>query len=174
MSPSHTAHTRPRRKAPDPKHADCVAVREVLKRVGDKWSVLLIATLADGPARFSELRSAIEGISQRMLTLTLRGLEQDGLVLRTVFPTNPPRVDYALTRLGRTLIVPLGALAAWAQKHQPDIQRARAAFEARPVLPARTQWRQPPEAGEDDDMPGPQGTGLEPRRQGPRAVRAAS
>jgi DNA-binding HxlR family transcriptional regulator len=101
-------------------------VREILNRVGDKWSVLVIVLLADGPKRFSELRRAIEGISQRMLTLTLRGLERDGLVTRTLYPTIPPRVDYELTRLGRTLLGPVQTLAAWAVKHRVEIQEARA------------------------------------------------
>ncbi|HVG61795.1 MAG TPA: helix-turn-helix domain-containing protein [Hyalangium sp.] len=108
----------------------CLAAREVLNRVGDKWSVLVIALLGDGPQRFSELRRSIEGISQRMLTLTLRGLERDGLVTRTVFPTIPPRVDYALTRLGRTLLEPVRALSAWAEKHREEIQAARDKFDA--------------------------------------------
>jgi DNA-binding HxlR family transcriptional regulator len=108
----------------------CLAAREVLHRVGDKWSVLVIALLGDGPQRFSELRRSIEGISQRMLTLTLRGLERDGLVTRTVFPTIPPRVDYALTRLGRTLLEPVRALSAWAEKHRQEIQDARDKFDA--------------------------------------------
>src|SRR5271170_3772639 len=89
----------------------CPAVREILSRVGDKWSVLTVAMLGDGPKRFSELRRSIEGISQRMLTLTLRGLERDGLVTRTVFPTIPPRVDYELTKQGLTLLEPIRALS---------------------------------------------------------------
>ena len=90
--------------------ADCRAVSDVLARIGDKWSVLVVSRLGDGPLRFSELRRSIGGISQRMLTLTLRGLERDGLITRTVFPTIPPRVDYALTPLGRDLLGPgLGA-----------------------------------------------------------------
>ena len=84
--------------------ADCRAVSDVLARIGDKWSVLVVSRLGDGPLRFSELRRSIGGISQRMLTLTLRGLERDGLITRTVFPTIPPRVDYALTPLGRDLL----------------------------------------------------------------------
>ncbi|MCY1016112.1 winged helix-turn-helix transcriptional regulator [Pyxidicoccus sp. MSG2] len=107
---------------------DCVATREILSLVGDKWSVLVIVNLGEGTMRFSDIKRAIEGISQRMLTLTLRGLERDGLVTRTVFPTIPPRVDYALTRLGRTLLEPVTALAIWAQHHKPEIQRAREAF----------------------------------------------
>src|SRR6266446_1938179 len=119
MSPSH-------------KHVSdsCLAVREVLNRVGDKWSVLIVGLLADGPKRFSELRRAIEGISQRMLTLTLRGLERDGLVTRTVYPTIPPRVEYALTPLGCTLIAPLIALADWATENQGTVEKARAKFDA--------------------------------------------
>ena len=109
----------------------CTTVREVLTRVGDKWSVLVIGMLGDGTRRFTELRRAIEGISQRMLTLTLRQLERDGLVGRTVHPTIPPRVEYALTPLGRTLREPVTALAAWAEAHRPDIEAARRAFDAR-------------------------------------------
>ena len=108
----------------------CPAVREVLHRVGDKWSVQIVALLGDGPMRFSELRRAIEGISQRMLTLTLRGLERDGLVTRTVFPEIPPRVDYELTRLGKTLLEPISALAEWAEEYRTSIQDAREKFDA--------------------------------------------
>ncbi|WP_240360391.1 winged helix-turn-helix transcriptional regulator [Pyxidicoccus caerfyrddinensis] len=108
---------------------DCVATREILSLVGDKWSVMVIVNLGEGTMRFSDLKRAIEGISQRMLTLTLRGLERDGLVTRTVFPTIPPRVDYALTRLGQTLLEPVTGLAVWAQRHRPEIQRAREAFQ---------------------------------------------
>ena len=110
-------------------HADCLAIREVLNRVGDKWSVLLIGILGDGPLRFTELKHRVEGISQRMLTLTLRGLERDGLVTRTVFATVPPRVDYELTPLGRTLLEPVNGLAAWADGHRADIQGARDRFD---------------------------------------------
>jgi DNA-binding HxlR family transcriptional regulator len=110
-------------------HDGCPAVREVLNRVGDKWSVLLIGMLGAGPLRFNELKHRVEGISQRMLTLTLRGLERDGLVTRTVFATVPPRVDYELTALGRTLLVPVQALAAWAGDHREDIQGARERFD---------------------------------------------
>ncbi len=108
---------------------DCVATREILSLVGDKWSVMVIVNLGEGPVRFSDLKRAIEGISQRMLTLTLRNLERDGLLTRTVHPTTPPSVDYALTRLGRTLLEPVSALAMWAQKHRPEMERAREAFE---------------------------------------------
>jgi DNA-binding HxlR family transcriptional regulator len=104
-------------------------VRDVLNRVGDKWSVQIVALLGDGALRFSEIRRSIEGISQRMLTLTLRNLERDGLVRRTVFPEVPPRVDYELTRLGKTLLVPIQGLAEWAAEHRTSIQDARAAFD---------------------------------------------
>ncbi|MGH9466142.1 MAG: winged helix-turn-helix transcriptional regulator [Terriglobales bacterium] len=101
----------------------------MLKQIGDKWSVLLIVLLRDGPCRFNQLRRAVEGISQRMLTLTLRGLERDGLVLRTVTPTTPPRVDYALTPMGRTLLGVLQQMADWAERHRPQIQTARERFD---------------------------------------------
>jgi DNA-binding HxlR family transcriptional regulator len=110
--------------------ADCRAISEVLGRVGDKWSVLVVTRLGDGPKRFNELKRSIGGISQRMLTLTLRGLERDGLVTRTVFPTIPPRVDYALTPLGRDLLQPVSALGAWALRNQAKIARARERFDA--------------------------------------------
>lgn len=109
---------------------DCRAVSEILGRIGDKWTVLVVELLADGPMRFSELRRTIDNISQRMLTLTLRGLERDGLVTRTVYPTIPPRVDYELTKLGRTLREPLTAIADWARKNRAAIAAARSAFDA--------------------------------------------
>jgi DNA-binding HxlR family transcriptional regulator len=109
---------------------DCRAVSEVLSRVGDKWTVLVVATLGDGPKRFSQLRRALGSISQRMLTLTLRALERDGLVTRTVFPTVPPRVDYELTGLGRSLLDPVNALSLWARKNRPCIEEARRRFDA--------------------------------------------
>src|SRR5664279_426545 len=109
---------------------DCRAVSEVLARVGDKWTVLVVSTLGDGPKRFNGLRRALGSISQRMLTLTLRGLERDGLVTRTVFPTVPPRVDYELTRLGKSLLEPVSALGLWARKNRPGIQDARKRFDA--------------------------------------------
>ena len=110
---------------------DCRAVGDVLARVGDKWSILVVSRLGEGSLRFNELRRSIGGISQRMLTLTLRGLERDGLVTRTVFPTIPPRVDYALTDLGQTLITMLQGLGAWAIEHRPTIVAARDAYDAR-------------------------------------------
>ena len=109
--------------------ADCRVISDVLSRIGDKWSVLVVSRLGDGPLRFNELRRSIGGISQRMLTLTLRGLERDGLITRTAFPTIPPRVDYALTALGRDLLNPVSALRAWAISNQPKIARAREQFD---------------------------------------------
>ena len=121
--------------------SDCRAVSEVLARVGDKWSVLVVTRLGGGPLRFNELRRSIGGISQRMLTLTLRGLERDGLITRTVFPTIPPRVEYALTALGRDLLQPVSALGDWALRNQGKIARARDQFDGaakRPLTPARS------------------------------------
>jgi DNA-binding HxlR family transcriptional regulator len=111
--------------------SDCRGVASVLARVGDKWSVLVIMLLGNGPRRFNELKRMIGGISQRMLTLTLRGLERDGLVTRTIFPTIPPRVDYELTDLGRGLSQPVQALGKWASEHQIEIGDARARFDRR-------------------------------------------
>ena len=116
--------------------SDCHGVASVLARVGDKWSVLVIMLLGDGPRRFNELKRMIAGISQRMLTLTLRGLERDGLVTRTVFPTIPPRVDYALTDLGRGLWKPVEALGLWARAHRAEIETARARFDGRNAGPS--------------------------------------
>ena len=110
--------------------ANCLATRSILARVGDKWSLLVVVQLGPAPLRFNEIKRAIGGISQRMLTLTLRGLERDGLVRRTVTPTNPPRVDYALTELGGSLSRPVGALGEWARAHRDAVEQARAAFDA--------------------------------------------
>jgi DNA-binding HxlR family transcriptional regulator len=111
---------------------DCRAVSDVLSRVGDKWTVLVVSTLGDGPKRFNELRRALGSISQRMLTLTVRGLERDGLVTRTVFPTIPPRVDYELTKLGRSLLEPVSELGSWARQNRSAIQEARRKFDTAP------------------------------------------
>ena len=116
---------------PDPNHADCRGVASVLSRVGDKWSVFVIMMLSDGPKRFNELKRMINGISQRMLTLTLRGLERDGLVTRTIYPTIPPRVDYELTELGHSLKEPVQHLGSWAFAHLAKIQTAREHFDKR-------------------------------------------
>ncbi len=117
--------------SPANNHESCLAAREVLNRVGDKWSVMVISLLGSKPLRFSELLRTIEGISQRMLTLTVRGLERDGLVTRTQYPTIPPKVEYALTPLGKTLLEPVKALGAWAEKSRTRIQAARDAFDGK-------------------------------------------
>ena len=109
----------------------CRPITDILNRVGDKWSVMVVMVLGGGPKRFSELKRAIEGISQRMLTRTVQALERDGLVTRTVFPTIPPRVDYELTDLGRGLSKPVLALGEWAMEHQTQIQDARMRFDLR-------------------------------------------
>src|SRR4030081_2819496 len=108
---------------------DCRGAASVLARVGDKWSVFVIMLLGSGPRRFNEIKRMIGGISQRMLTLTLRGLERDGLVTRTVFPTIPPRVDYELTKLGRSLLPPVSGLGLWARRNRAAIQDARRRFD---------------------------------------------
>ena len=112
---------------------------DVLARVGDKWTVLVVGVLGEGPSRFNALRRALGSISQRMLTLTLRGLERDGLVRRSVYPTVPPRVEYALTPLGRSLLEPVSALGGWAQRNRAAIHAARLRFDTAgraPLKPA--------------------------------------
>ncbi len=105
----------------------CRDIREILGRVSDKWTILIVGELNSGPVRFNELKRRIEGISQRMLTLTLRNLEQNGLVLRTVRDTVPPQVEYRLTPLGETLREPIRALASWAEDHMDDVRTAQRA-----------------------------------------------
>lgn len=120
MSPEHIQHP-----------GTCPAAkREILSRIGDKWSLEIVGTLWHGSKRFNELMREIGGISQRMLTLTLRGLERDGLINRTILPTRPPRVDYELTDLGRTLIEPVRALMTWAMDNEERIHACRAKFDA--------------------------------------------
>ena len=109
---------------------DICPIRDVLDRVGDKWSTLLVFTLAERSHRFGELRRAIPDISQRMLTQTLRELQEDGLISRTVHPTTPPSTEYALTDLGRSLVGPLAALARWAESRHDQIKQARAEYAA--------------------------------------------
>ncbi|EIM28702.1 winged helix-turn-helix transcriptional regulator [Microvirga lotononidis] len=109
---------------------DCGTVTEILSRVGDKWSVQVVVQLGEGPKRFNELRRIVSGISQRMLTLTLRGLERDGLVTRTVYPTIPPRVDYQLTGLGCSLLKTVRGLGDWAIANRDEILAARRRFDA--------------------------------------------
>jgi DNA-binding HxlR family transcriptional regulator len=107
----------------------CRRISALLARVGDKWTLLVVRELNNGPRRFSEIRRALGSISQKMLTTTLRLLERDGLVTRTVFPTVPPRVEYELTALGRDLLTPVNALADWALKNAERVERAQATFD---------------------------------------------
>ena len=132
MIPKHTEVTA---RNADEGHvlSDCPRISPILARVGDKWTVLIVMLLVSGPRRFNEIKRTVGGISQRMLTLTLKGLERDGMVTRTVFPTIPPRVDYELTDLGRSLSEPVHALGLWAQAHLDEIDAARSAYDKRAV-----------------------------------------
>jgi DNA-binding HxlR family transcriptional regulator len=112
----------------DPYRAGC-PTRRILDRIGDRWTVLIVSVLGDGDARFSELRRRIEGVSQKMLTQTLRGLERDGLVRRTVYPEVPVRVEYALTDAGKTLLEPLHALQKWSIEHLSDVSASQDAYD---------------------------------------------
>lgn len=114
----------------DPTSPVCRTISTLLARIGDKWTVLVVQTLGDGPRRFNELRREIPSVSQRMLTLTLRNLERDGLVSRTVTPSIPPRVDYELTKLGQSLQGPICGLASWAVENVEAIHEAQALFDA--------------------------------------------
>ncbi|MER8039024.1 winged helix-turn-helix transcriptional regulator [Streptomyces hydrogenans] len=130
MSPTHTAVTTPAALEPCGRedHPDC-GIRDLQDRIGDKWSVFVIVELASGPRRFRELQRAVDGISQRMLTLTVRRLERDGLVLRTVYPTVPAQVDYRLTETGAGLTHLVKALADWSLAHRAVISDARRAYD---------------------------------------------
>jgi DNA-binding HxlR family transcriptional regulator len=114
----------------DPTNPVCRTISSLLARIGDKWTVLVVSTLSNGSKRFNELRREIPSVSQRMLTLTLRNLERDGLVSRTVTPSIPPRVDYELTELGSSLVKPLHAIEVWALEHVEDIHKAQREFDA--------------------------------------------
>ena len=114
----------------DPALTEACPVRDVLDRIGDKWSVLLVQNLREGPVRFGALRRQIGDISQRMLTETLRHLQRDGLISRKVYPTVPPSVEYALTDLGRSLLVPLEQLVVWSAEHHEVVKQSRTRFDA--------------------------------------------
>jgi DNA-binding HxlR family transcriptional regulator len=114
---------------PDDGRPPACQAREVLGRIGDKWSLYVISLLGEDTRRFTDLKRGVAGISQRMLTVTLRGLERDGIVTRTVYPVMPPRVDYALTPMGRTLLDTVGTLVTWAEEHVAEIDGARAAYD---------------------------------------------
>jgi DNA-binding HxlR family transcriptional regulator len=115
--------------------ASSCRVRSVLDRIGDKWAIYVVDRLGGGPRRFSELLRGIDGITARMLTVTLRGLERDGLLTRTVHAAVPPRVDYALTPLGETLCVAIGQLVSWADTHLPEIEAAQETYDQRTAEP---------------------------------------
>ena len=130
MKPGHLKVT----KACRPQFSDlpadiCESVGDVLARVGDKWSILVVYMLSRGSMRFTELKRSIGSISQKVLTTTLRGLERDGYITRKVTPTIPPRVDYELTAFGREVLVPVTALAMWAFSRRGDVEAARASFD---------------------------------------------
>lgn len=116
---------------PQPRRAENHAcpIRDVLDRIGDAWSVLVLMELGKGPCRFNALRRVVDGISQRMLSVTLQHLHRDGLLTRTVLPLSPPQVEYALTDAGRSLITHLAPLRDWANAHQPGIHAARAQYD---------------------------------------------
>ncbi|PPU61807.1 transcriptional regulator [Xanthomonas codiaei] len=109
---------------------ECRAIGQIVDRIGDKWTVMVVGALSNGPLRFNAIMRAVGGVSHRMLTLTLRALERDGLATRTAYATIPPKVEYELTELGRSLIEPLQVLATWAVKHRPAMEKARAKFDA--------------------------------------------
>jgi DNA-binding HxlR family transcriptional regulator len=119
-----------------PYAADC-PTRQLLDRIGDRWTVLTIGALEDGPQRYSAIASRVEGVSQKMLTQTLRALERDGLVTRTVFPEIPPHVEYELTALGRSLGTVLATLADWSVDNMDDVETARESYDARKLTAAR-------------------------------------
>ena len=131
IAAAHTRAIEARLKVlgPEELRQSCKPVADILMRIGDKWTVLVVMVLGNGPRRFNELKRLIRGISQRMLTLTLRNLERDGLVTRTVFATIPPRVDYELTPLGRSLLLPISAVGIWASENRAKVEAARRKFD---------------------------------------------
>jgi DNA-binding HxlR family transcriptional regulator len=114
-----------------PLHSDCSKVSQILSRVGEKWSMLIVMLLRDGPRRFNEIKRSTGGISQQMLTRSLRGLERDGMITRKTYPTSPPQVEYGLTKLGHSLSEPVMAFGLWVQTHLPEIEAARERFDRR-------------------------------------------
>jgi DNA-binding HxlR family transcriptional regulator len=129
---SHLKETEaPEGRLPFEVHNDCAVVSDLLSRIGDKWSILVVSMLGNKKMRFSELRRQVGTISQKMLTTTLRNLERDGFVERTVYPTIPPKVEYELTAMGRDLLCPVAALGRWAKLNAAEVIAARAAFDSR-------------------------------------------
>jgi DNA-binding HxlR family transcriptional regulator len=120
-----------------PLHQDCHKVSQLLARIGEKWSMLVVMLLRDGPRRFNDIKRNTGGISQQMLTRTLRGLERDGIVTRTILPTSPPQVEYRLTGLGRSMAEPALAFGEWVRQHLPEFDAARQRFDRDDATPAR-------------------------------------
>jgi DNA-binding HxlR family transcriptional regulator len=116
---------------PNPLHQDCQKVSQILARIGEKWSMLVVMLLRDGPRRFNDIKRNTAGISQQMLTRTLRGLERDGIVTRTILPTSPPQVEYSLTALGRSMSEPVLAFGEWVRAHLAEFDAARRRFDQR-------------------------------------------
>jgi DNA-binding HxlR family transcriptional regulator len=116
---------------PHPLHQDCQRVSQVLARIGEKWSMLVVMLLRDGPRRFNDIKRNTAPISQQMLTRTLRGLERDGIVTRTILPMRPPQVEYALTELGRSMAQPVLAFGEWVREHLSEFDAARGRFDQR-------------------------------------------
>jgi DNA-binding HxlR family transcriptional regulator len=114
-----------------PLHQDCQKVSQILSRIGEKWSMLVVMMLRAGPRRFNDIKRNTGGISQQMLTRTLRGLERDGIVTRTIFPTSPPQVEYSLTELGHSMSEPVLAFGEWVQGHLAEVEAARRQFDTR-------------------------------------------
>jgi DNA-binding HxlR family transcriptional regulator len=121
---------------PHPLHQDCPKVSQILARIGEKWSMLVVMLLRDGPRRFNDIKRNTGGISQQMLTRTLRGLERDGMVTRTIFPTSPPQVEYRLTELGHSMSEPVLAFGRWVQEHLAEVDTAREQFDQRAKIGA--------------------------------------
>jgi DNA-binding HxlR family transcriptional regulator len=117
--------------SPHPLHQDCQQVSQILSRIGEKWSMLIVMLLREGPRRFNDIKRNTAGISQQMLTRTLRGLERDGIVTRTIFPTSPPQVEYSLTALGHSMSDPVLAFGEWVRAHLAEFDAARRRFDAR-------------------------------------------
>ena len=135
MRPRHIEMTAPLHH---PLHEDCYKVSRILARIGEKWSMLVVMLLRDGPRRFNDIKRNTTGISQQMLTRTLRGLERDGMVTRTIFPTSPPQVEYNLTALGRSMSEPVLTFGRWVQEHLSKIDAARERFDQRAQAAAKS------------------------------------
>ena len=132
---------------PHPLHQDCQKVSQILARIGEKWSMLVVRLLQAGPRRFNDIKRNTAGISQQMLTRTLRGLERDGIVTRTIFPTSPPQVEYRLTELGRSMSEPVLAFGEWVRGHLAEFEAARRRYDERDGSGGRPSAEEPRLAG---------------------------